>query len=200
MFAEVRTLGGRSTLCPKSISRGPIIRCRRWTGSVAVGLRFFEPAYTGQNAGKGTNMATMLEVLKLVIEGTLPPPPVAVLLGFQLTEIEAGRAVVEFEASAIHANPMGTLHGGVLCDIADAAMGMAYGSRLPEDESFTTLELKINFVRPFWAGKLRAVGRVVHAGRTVGLTECDITDEQERLIARVSSTCMTLREDMAKGR
>ena len=95
---------------------------------------------------------------------------------------------------------MGTLHGGVLCDIADAAMGMALASLLDEGESFTTLELKINFLRPFWSGRLRAVGRVVRPGRTISLAECDVLDDQERLVARASSTCMTLRGEAATGR
>jgi uncharacterized protein (TIGR00369 family) len=95
---------------------------------------------------------------------------------------------------------MGTLHGGVLCDVADAAMGMAYAATLAEGETFTTLELKINFLRPVWTGKLTATGRVVQGGRTVGLVECDIVDDQKRLVARVSSTCLTLRGQQAEGR
>jgi uncharacterized protein (TIGR00369 family) len=128
------------------------------------------------------------------------PPPIARLIGFTLTEMAPGRGVIEFDAGPQHANPMGTLHGGVLCDIADAAMGMAYASTLGEGETFTTLELKINFLKPVRTGKLRAIGRVVRAGRTVGLLECDIVDEQDALVARASSTCMTLRGEQAAGR
>jgi uncharacterized protein (TIGR00369 family) len=95
---------------------------------------------------------------------------------------------------------MGTLHGGVLCDIADAAMGMAYAATLEDDESFTTLELKINFLRPVWRSRLVADGVVVQRGRTVGLTECSITDEKGRLIAKATSTCLTLRGAQASGR
>jgi uncharacterized protein (TIGR00369 family) len=95
---------------------------------------------------------------------------------------------------------MGTLHGGVICDVADAAMGTAYASVLGEGESFTTLELKINFLRPFWSGKLLATGRVVKSGKTIGLTECDVTDAEGRLVARAMSTCMTLRGDVSEGR
>jgi uncharacterized protein (TIGR00369 family) len=95
---------------------------------------------------------------------------------------------------------MGTLHGGILCDLADAAMGMAFFSTLEEGESFTTLELKINYLRPFWRGRLVAKGRVVSRGRTVGLAECDVEDVDGRLIARASSTCMALRGDSAEGR
>jgi uncharacterized protein (TIGR00369 family) len=107
---------------------------------------------------------------------------------------------MEMEAGPQHANPMGTLHGGVLCDLADAAMGMAYASSLDEGETFTTLELKINFLRPVWTGRLIATGRVVKGGQTVGLVECDIHDDQERLVARASSTCMTVRGTEAAGR
>jgi uncharacterized protein (TIGR00369 family) len=128
------------------------------------------------------------------------PPPVAGLIGFVMTARRPGEAVVELTATERHANPMGTLHGGILCDIADAAMGMAYASSLGEGESFTTLELKINFLKPVREGRLRATGRVVKAGRTVGLVECDVTDETGNLVARASSTCLTLRGDAARGR
>ena len=145
-------------------------------------------------------MARMLDLIQKVHRGELPPPPVASLIGFELTAIEPGRAVIELVAEARHANPMGTLHGGILCDIADAAMGMAYASTLDEGETFTTLELKINFLKPVWTGRLVATGRAVKGGRTIGLVECDVVDEKERLVARASSTCMTLRGEEAKGR
>jgi uncharacterized protein (TIGR00369 family) len=141
-----------------------------------------------------------MDQLQRLVRGEVPPPPVASLIGFRLTAVEAGRAVIEIDAQARHANPMGTLHGGILCDIADAAMGMAYASNLDEGESFTTLELKINFLKPIWNAKLRAVGRVVKSGRTVGLVECDVTDESGSLVARASSTCLTLRGTQAAGR
>ena len=95
---------------------------------------------------------------------------------------------------------MGFACCGVLCDVADAAMGIAYASTLGESESFTTLELKINFLRPFRTGKLIATARMVKAGRTIGLAECDVTDAEGRLIARAMSTCMTLRGESGEGR
>ena len=127
------------------------------------------------------------------------PAPIGKLLGLRITSSGAGRATVEFEASGRYANPMGTLHGGVLCDLADAAMGVAYLSTLAEGETATTIELKINFLRPVWNAKLRAEARVVRAGKVVGLIECDILDERQRLVARASSTCMTLRGQLAEG-
>ena len=127
------------------------------------------------------------------------PAPIGKLLGLTITSRGTGRATVEFEASERYANPMGTLHGGVLCDLADAAMGVAYLSTLAEGETGTTIELKINFLRPVWNGKLRAEGRMVRAGKVVGLVECDIFDQRQRLVARASSTCMTLRGQLAEG-
>jgi len=138
--------------------------------------------------------------IQMMLNGSIPPPPIANLIGFKVISIESGKAVIEFEAGEKHANPMGTLHGGVLCDISDAAMGMAYASMLKEGESFTTLELKINFLKPIWKAKLRAEGSVVNGGKTVGLVMCDVFDEQGRLIARATSTCMTLRGEQTDGR
>ncbi len=145
-------------------------------------------------------MTKMLEHTEAIIRGDAPPPPVAKLVGFDLIAVEPGKAVIELLATKAHANPMGTLHGGILCDIADAAMGIAYASNLAEGESFTTLELKINFLKPVWNARLVATGRVVKQGRTVGFVECDVTDEQGSLVARATSTCLTLRGDMAHGR
>jgi len=127
-------------------------------------------------------------------------PPVSELIGFELTEVVHGRAVVVLQAGPQHANPMGTMHGGILCDIADAAMGISFASTLASGESFTTVELKINFFRPVWNERLRADGKVVQRGRTIGYTECDITDESGRLIAKASSTCLALRGEQAAGR
>ena len=145
-------------------------------------------------------MTKILERTKAMIRGELAPPPVAELIGFKVISVEPGTAVVELEATEAHRNPMGTLHGGILCDIADAAMGIAYASNLKEEESFTTLELKINFLKPIWNARLRATGRVVKQGRVVGMVECDVTDDKGTLVARASSTCMTLRGEQAKGR
>lgn len=126
--------------------------------------------------------------------------PVAKLVGFEVGEIAEGRAVGHLDAGPQHANPMGTLHGGILCDLADAAMGIAFTTTLGPDESFTTLELKINFLRPFWTGRLRAEAKVANRGKTVGLVECSVVDERQRLIAKASSTCLILTGEQAAGR
>jgi uncharacterized protein (TIGR00369 family) len=125
---------------------------------------------------------------------------VAELIGLELVRASDGSSEMVLDVTERHENPMGTVHGGILCDLADAAMGTAFFSTLEDGESFTTLELKINFLRPFWTGRLLARGRVVSRGRTVGLAECDVEDSDGRLIARASSTCMALRGEKAAGR
>jgi uncharacterized protein (TIGR00369 family) len=131
-----------------------------------------------------------------VIPFTLPP--VGRLVGFVLKSSEPGHAVFELEADERHHNPMGTLHGGIYCDLADAAMGYAYAATLGEGESFTTLELKINFLRAVRKATLTAEARVVKAGSTVGYVECEVKDEAGRLVAKASSTCLKLRQDKGK--
>ena len=126
--------------------------------------------------------------------------PIARLIGFEAKEISDGRAIVTLTAGPQHANPMGTLHGGVLCDIADAAMGIAFASTLAPGESFTTVELKINFFRPVWEATLKAEGKVVRRGRSIGYVECEVTDERGQLVAKAASTCLALRGEEAKGR
>jgi uncharacterized protein (TIGR00369 family) len=146
-------------------------------------------------------IATMKEPVHPLIEKVLTTKvPIAELIGFRVEEMEGGRAVGSMRAGPQHTNPMGTLHGGVLCDLADAAMGMAFVSTLAPDETFTTIELNINFFRPVWSATLRAEARVVNRGKSVGYVECDVTDEGGKHIAKVSSTCIVLRGEQAKTR
>ena len=145
-------------------------------------------------------MSQTLDLMRRMQQGKIPQPPVAALIGFDLVEVEEGRAVMELQTDDRHKNPMGTTHGGILCDIADGAMGCAFATTLLDGETYTTLELKINFLKPVWQSRLRAEGRVVKRGRTVGLIECNVTDEGGSLVARASSTCLILRGEMAEGR
>src|SRR5437870_9258561 len=147
------------------------------------------------------SVVSFAELGRRILHGEVPPPPIARLIGFRIVALESGRAVFELQTDLErHANPMGTVHGGILCDLADAAMGFAYASTLDENETFTTLELKINFLRPVWHTRLTATANVVQRGRTVGLVDCDVTDAEGRLVARASSTCMTLRGAHGQGR
>jgi uncharacterized protein (TIGR00369 family) len=135
----------------------------------------------------------LLDVFHEMIRGEVPPPPVSELIGFRMTEADEGRVVMEMEIGEQHTSPPGSAHGGVLVDIADAAMGCSFGTLLDTDVSWTTVELKVNYLRPAWPGDaVRAEGRVVHAGRTLALTECDVTNGDGKLLARASSTVMRI--------
>ena len=111
-------------------------------------------------------------------------------LGARISEAEPGRVVLELEAGPQHRHGGGIVQGGVITQIADAAMGMSLAT-LQEDGLWnTTIELKINFIRPVVSGRLRAVGRVVEMKKTLMFSEADVLDDQDRLVARASSTCL----------
>jgi uncharacterized protein (TIGR00369 family) len=141
-----------------------------------------------------------IDAFRAIVAGERDPPPVAELIGFEMTEVAEGRVVFELDTGPQHASPLGTVHGGIVCDLADAALGCAHASLLEEGETFTTLELKINFMKPVWEGHLVAEGKVIKAGQTIGLTECRVTDETGSLVAYATSTCLTLRGERAEGR
>jgi uncharacterized protein (TIGR00369 family) len=140
-------------------------------------------------------MATMLEFGQQMVRGEREPFPLARLLDLVMKAIEPGWAVFALQVEEQHHNPVGTLHGGVYCDLADAAMGWAFAATLAEDESFTSVEMKINFLRPMRAERLTAEAKVVKAGSTMGFVECEIRDEQGQLVAKAASTCMRLKKE-----
>lgn len=144
-------------------------------------------------------MARLLDGMESMVRGETAPPPAATLIGMRLESFATGEALVALDATEAHANPMGTVQGGILAAVADAAMGWALMTTLDENESYTTLEVKVNFLRPVSAGRLEARGRVKSAGRTVSLVECDVLSAG-KLVAHGVSTCMTLRGEQASGR
>jgi uncharacterized protein (TIGR00369 family) len=137
---------------------------------------------------------THLDYLQRIISGEEQGALVADLIGMRMVAAEPGHVTFELDVGPQHSSPPGTLHGGILCDLADAAMGCANLTRLEPDEMFTTVELKINFLKPIWEGRLTAVGSVIKGGRTMALLDCRVTDEDGSLVAYATSTCMTLRE------
>ena len=119
-------------------------------------------------------------------------------LGARITESEPGRVVLELEAGPQHRHGAGVVQGGVITQIADAAMGMSVAT-LQEDGLWnTTIELKINFIRPVASGRIRAVGRVVEMKQTLLFSEADVLDDRGRLVARASSTCMPVPEGQGR--
>ena len=151
-----------------------------------------------------------LDYLRRVLSGTINsmdkspfnfPFPIMKTLGLKLVNVGEGTASFEMEAKTeFHSNPMGTIHGGVLCDIADAAIGTAHFTTIAEGESFTSIDLQINFFRPIWNERIRADAKPVHRGRRISRYVCDVTRADGKLVAQVMSTIMTLRGEAAQGR
>ena len=145
-------------------------------------------------------MSKLIDRVMAVKRGDVPAPPIAKLLGMRITEVAEGRVTMQLDADARHANPVGTVHGGILCDLGDAAMGTAFATTCEDGDSYATIELKCNFLRPVWESTLTASAWVVYRGKTIGLSECEVRDDRNRLIAKLSSTLTVLRGDAAKGR
>ena len=133
-----------------------------------------------------------LGFLRGIIDGRLPVPPMADTLGFRLIAVDKGRAVFEGLPQARHYNPIGVVHGGRAMTLLDSALGCAVHSTLDRGETYTTLEIKVNLVRPITkdTGPVRAEGRIIHRGRSVGTSEGDIKDAGGKLYAHATTTCM----------
>lgn len=119
-------------------------------------------------------------------------------LGARISESEPGRVVLELEAGPQHRHGGGVVQGGVITQIADAAMGMSLATLQEDGVWNTTIELKINFIRPVISGRIRAVGRVVEMKQTLMFSEADVLDDQDRLVARASSTCLAVPEGQGR--
>ena len=159
---------------------------------------------------EGAEPLPVLEYLRRLVEGTLRPEhtchlryPTAIsrTLGMRLVAVSEGSATVEIDANAdVHGNQQGTVHGGLISELADAAMGTAHSTSLVAGESFASIELKLNFLRPVWSSTLRAVARPIHAGHTISHYQCDIWRDDTKLVATAVSAIMTLRGQQAAGR
>jgi uncharacterized protein (TIGR00369 family) len=133
-----------------------------------------------------------LSFLQGIITGKLPNPPISELLGFHLVDAEDGRAAFEGLPEFRHYNPIGSVHGGFAATLLDSALGCAIFTTLKRGDAWTTLELKLNYVRPMSkdTGPVRAEGRVIHRGRTVATSEGDLKDRAGKLYAHATTTCM----------
>jgi uncharacterized protein (TIGR00369 family) len=133
-----------------------------------------------------------LAFLRGIIAGTHPHPPISETLGFHLTEVDSGRAVFTCVPDFHHYNPIGSVHGGLAATLLDSALGCAIFSTLKQGDTWTTLELKLNFVRAMSkdTGVVRAEGRIIHRGRMVATSEGDLRDAAGKLYAHATTTCM----------
>ncbi|MHB8605000.1 MAG: PaaI family thioesterase [Thermoplasmatota archaeon] len=135
--------------------------------------------------------AQIREVLRIPTEA----PPVAGLLGMTLASAGPGIANFTMDVGERHHNPMGSVHGGILTDLADAAMGYAVISTLGKDETFTTLELKMNFLRPVFEGRLRCTARVDQRGKTIAYAVADVWNAEGKVVAKAVSTSLIVKRE-----
>ena len=136
-----------------------------------------------------------LDYLRAIERGELPAPPILALMAMELVGVEEGRAVFAVEPAEYHYNPIGAVHGGLACTIFDSAMGCAVHSTLPAGVGYTTLELKVNFLRPLTreTGRVRCEGKTIHVGSRVATAEARLVDAAGRLYGHATCTCLIFR-------
>lgn len=136
-----------------------------------------------------------LEFLKKIVSGEIDQPPIADLMGFRLVEVLHGEAVFEVEPAEYHYNPIGSVHGGLAATLCDAAMACAIQSTLPAGRLYTTLELKINYLRPLLtsSGRVICKGSIIHVGRQIATAEARVVDHTDKLYAHATTTCMAMK-------
>ena len=137
-----------------------------------------------------------IDFLRALCDGRLPPPPIAELLGFKLVEVEPGHVVFEVLPAEQHYNPIGVVHGGLAMTLLDSAMSCSVQTQVPAGSGYTTVETKTNLTRPITSqtGKLRAIGKVIHAGSRIATAEGRLVDAAGKLYAHGTATCIVLRE------
>lgn len=147
--------------------------------------------------GRAAREMSGLDFLRAIRSGALPAPPIARLLGFDLVEVEPGRAVFAVTPGERHYNPIGVVHGGLAATLCDSAMGCAVQSLLPAGVGYTTLEFKINFVRAVLdtTGPVRCAAEIVHLGKRSAVASARVVDAEGTLYAHATTTCLVLRPE-----
>lgn len=143
-------------------------------------------------AAKAARAMSGVAYLQAMLDGDLPPPPIARLMNFEFAEVEEGRVVFTAEAGEYHYNPIGTVHGGFAATLLDSALGCTVHSILPAGVGYTTIELKVNYIRAITVdtGRLRCIGKIIHRGRRVSTAEAQLVDENGKLYAHGTTTCL----------
>lgn len=146
-------------------------------------------------AGNAMHTMSGLAFLRAIGAGELPRPPMLELMGIVPVEVEEGRVVFAVEPAEYHYNPIGVVHGGLACTLADSAMGCAVHSVLEAGVAYTTVELKINLVRPITreTGRISCEGRLIHLGGRIATAEASVVDAAGKLYAHATTTCMIFR-------
>ena len=153
-------------------------------------VTWYDPATTLNDAAGLSGLAFM----QAVIEGRLPPPPIAYLLNMGAQHVERGRVVFDCTPDDSVYNPLGVIHGGLVCTMADTVAGCAVHTTLEAGVAYASIDITVNYLRPVTlaSGTLVATGRVVKPGRRVALAAAEIHDAAGRLVATASSNCLIL--------
>ena len=156
--------------------------------------RTFDWADPHEALAQARSAGTGLDALQAMIDGKIPPPPIAQMMGFTLVEVRHGFAVFECEPAEFHYNPIGAVHGGLACTLLDSALGCAGHTTLPNGVGYTSVDLNVRYLRPITheSGVLRATGRVLKPGRRVIFTEGELTDAAGRVVAAATSSLLVL--------
>jgi uncharacterized protein (TIGR00369 family) len=161
-----------------------------WGAPRSKTVTWHDPAVTAA----GGAPLTGIEFLRAIRDRRLPPPPIAALLGFRLAEVEIGRAVFECEPDESAYNPIGLVHGGLVCTLADSAAGCAVHSTLQAGFVFTSIDLTVSYLRPVTtnSGALRAIGIVTKPGRRVAFATVEVLDAAGKLVATAAGSCLVM--------
>ncbi|AWM14826.1 PaaI family thioesterase [Flavobacterium sediminis] len=160
-------------------------------------IEYRQRNYSWEDPLKGINQAkniTGLEYLKGIFAGSIAAPPIFNTVDFKVISVEKGQVIFEFHPKEFHYNPVGSVHGGIVTTILDSAIGCSLLSTLPVKTTFTTLDLKINFVAKINTKTpvLKTHTKIIHQGKTTALLEADLIDNNGKVYAHTVSTCMIL--------
>ncbi len=161
-----------------------------WGEPASKTITWYDPQATAQ-AGMAMRGIDFLEAMR---DGVLPPPPIASVLSFAIGELEVGRVVFECTPDESVYNPIGMVHGGLVCTLADTVIGCAVHSTLDRGLAYTSIDLNVSYLRPVTStsGVLRAEGRVTKPGRRVAFASAEIFDGSSRLVATATGSCLVM--------
>ena len=145
-------------------------------------------------AAKAAQSMSGFDYLTAIANGSLPPPPISILMNLEFAEVKEGRVVFTVEPGEYHYNPAGVVHGGLAATLVDSAMTCAITSMAPAGMAYTTIELHVNYIRPITTstGLIRSIGEVIHVGRRVATAEAKILDADDKLYAHATTTCLAV--------
>jgi uncharacterized protein (TIGR00369 family) len=161
-----------------------------WGEARSKTVQWHDPSTT---AAAGATLSG-IDFLRAIRDGVLPPPPIATLLGMQMREVEPGRVVFECEPDESSYNPIGVVHGGLVCTLADTVAACAVHTTLEVGVAYTSIDLNVSYLRPVTVGSgvLRATGLVTKPGRRVAFSSAEIVDGAGKLVATATSSCLVM--------